>query len=197
MVLTKEDRIELLKKARQAKANKRTIKEEEEDMEEPVINVKIEEPVVQPETPKVKKTRKKNEVVPLPVAPIVIQEEDVEEDLKPPPRRIPNPKWLKAPKTRAEKVCCDNLTKEEPVITDEKPQVVAETIVIPAKKEIKKPRVPRASTPAKTLDLTDKPRDIADVIEELTVDNSKYLPKVVKPPISIVHVQQGLRLFDY
>jgi hypothetical protein len=201
MPLTKEDRIELLKRAREAKANKRAIKEEEpEDVEEPVINVPMPEP--ETPTPKKKTGRKPKEVVPLPVPVEVVQ---IEEEPLPVPKKkvVPNPKWLKQPKTEPEKVCCDKkLTKEEPVIED-KPQVIEEKIVIPSKKEIKKPRAPRASTPAKTLDLTDKPRDIVDVIEELKMDNDRHLPKVVKPvptqsaPISIVRVQQGLRLFDY
>jgi hypothetical protein len=206
MVLTKEDRIELLKKARLAKANKRAIKEEEEeDMEDedttPVVNVPLPTPEIEPPTPKKKTGRKPKEVVPLPVPVEVVQ---IEEELPVPKKKVvPNPKWLKQPKTEPEKVCCDKkLTKEEPVI-DEKPQVVAETIVVPPQKEIKKVRKIRASTPAKTLDLTDKPRDIVDVIEELKMDNDRHLPKVVKPvatasaPISIVRVEQPLRLFDY
>jgi len=203
MVLSKEDRIALLAKARQVKASKRvSVKEEEtEDDEEetPVVNVPMPEP--EPPTPKKKTGRKPKEVVPLPVPVEVIQ--IVEEPLPVPKKRaVPNPKWLKQ-KTEPEKVCCDKkLTKEEPVI-DDKPQIVAETIVVPPEKEIKKVRKVRASTPAKTLDLTEKPRDIVEVIEELKVDNTKYLPKIVKQapppsaPISIRHQDIPLRLFDY
>lgn len=188
MPLTKEDRIELLKKAREAKANKRMIKEEEED--EPVINVKVEEP-------EVKKTRKKKEVVPLPVTPIVIEEDDVEEEPVPVSKKKVLPaKWLKQIKTKPETVCCDEKVTKEEFLIDDKPQVVADKIIIPSKTALKKPRAPRASTPAKTLDLTDKPRDITEVIDELTEGNSKYIPaKVVKAPVTIVH--QKLRLFDY
>jgi hypothetical protein len=205
MVLSKEDRIALLAKAREAKAKKRSpafIKEEEtEDDEEetPVVNVPMPEP--EPPTPKKKTGRKAKEVVPLPVPVEVIQ---IEEEPLPVPKKrvVPNPKWLKQPKTEPEKVCCDKkLTKEEPLIED-KPQVVAETIVVPPQKEIKKVRKVRASTPTRTLELT-PPRDIVDVIEELKVDNTKYLPKIVKQapppsaPISIRHQDIPLRLFDY
>jgi hypothetical protein len=202
MVLSKEDRIALLAKAREAKAKKRvSVKEEEtEDEEEtPVVNVPMPEP--EPPTPKKKTGRKAKEVVPLPVPVEVIQIE--EEPLQVSKKRVvPNPKWLKHPKTEPEKVCCDKkLTKEEPVIED-KPQVVAETIVVPPQKEIKKVRKVRASTPTRTLELT-PPRDIVDVIEELKEDNTKYLPKVrqAQPPpsapISIRHQDIPLRLFDY
>ena len=203
IMLSKEERIALLAKARQAKANKRSpafIKDEEteDDEETPVVNVPMPEP--EPPTPKKKTGRKPKEVVPLPVPVEVIQ---IEEPLPVPKKKaVPNPKWLKQ-KTEPEKVCCDKkLTKEEPLI-DEKPQVVAETIVVPPEKEIKKVRKVRASTPAKTLDLTEKPRDIVEVIEELQVDNTKYLPKIVRhapppsAPISIVRSEGGLRLFDY
>lgn len=203
MVLTKEERVALLAKAREAKAKKRvSVKDETEDEEEtPVINVPMPEP--EPEPPKVKKTRKKNDVVPLPVPVEVIQVEEEEPLPVPKKKVVPNPKWLKNPKTEVEKVCCDKkLTKEQPVI-DDAPQIVAETIVIPAKKEIKKPRQPRASAPTRTLELT-PPRDIVDVIDELKVDNQKYLPKIRQAPpstptapISIVRSEPALRLFDY
>lgn len=200
MVLSKEERVQLLAKARQAKASKRVaVKEEveEEEEEAPVINVPIPDP--EPEPPKVKKTRKKQEVVPLPVPVEVIQ---VEEEPLPVPKKKSLPvKWLKNPKTEPEKVCCDaKLTKEAPLIED-KPQVVAESIVVPPQKEIKKVRKVRASTPAKTLDLS-PPRDIEEVIEELKVDNTRFLPKVRQAPppsapISIRHQDIPLRLFDY
>jgi hypothetical protein len=200
MVLTKEDRIALLAKAREAKAKKRvSVKEEEtEDVEEetPVVNVPMPEP--EPPTPKKKTGRKPKEVVPLPVPVEVVQ---IEEEPLPPKKKALPIKWLKNPKTEVEKVCCDKkLTKEEPLIED-KPQVVAETIVVPPQKEIKKVRKVRASTPTRTLELT-PPRDIVDVIEELKEDNTKYLPKVrqAQPPsapISIKHQDIPLRLFDY
>jgi len=205
-MLSKEERIALLAKARQAKAKKRSpafIKEEEtEDDEEetPVVNVPLPTPEPEPPTPKKKTGRKPKEVVPLPVPVEVIQ---IEEEPLPVPKKkaVPNPKWLKV-KAEPEKVCCDKkLTKETPVI-DDKPQVVAETIVVPPQKEIKKVRKVRASTPTRTLELT-PPRDIVEVIEELKEDNTKYLPKIVRhapppsAPISIVRSEGGLRLFDY
>jgi hypothetical protein len=192
MPLTREDRIELLKRAREAKANKKAIKEEEtEDEEDPVVNVTIPEaePLIKKKT-----GRKPKIVVELPIPVEVIQ---IEEPVS--KKKILPAKWLKQIKSKPETACCNNeVTKEDYIIDDEKPQVIEEKIVVPPQKEIKKVRKVRASTPAKTLDLTEKPRDITDVIEELTEDNSKYIPKVVKQssaPISIVH--QKLRLFDY
>jgi hypothetical protein len=198
MTLTKEQRIELLAKARLAKANKKASQKEAETEDEPIINVEI------PEPPKVKKTRKKNEVVPLPVPVEVIEEPDdePEEPVVVSKKKVINSKWLK-PKTEPPKVCCnEKLCKEEYVIDDEKPQMIKE-VVIPSKTALKKPRAPRASTPARTLDLTEKPRDIEEVIEELKVDNSRYLPKVrqAQPPVApvapITIIHEKLRLFDY
>ena len=203
MVLTKEDRIALLAKAREAKAKKRVVpvKEEETEDEEdetPVVNVPMPEP--EPPTPKKKTGRKPKEVVPLPVPVEVIQ---IEEEPLPVPKKkvVPNPKWLKNPKTEVEKVCCDaKLTKETPVI-DDKPQVVAETIVIPPKKEIVKKRTPRASAPTRTLELTE-PTPIEEVLEDVKNNNQKYLPKVRQAPpptapISIRYQDIPLKLFDY
>lgn len=201
MVLSKEERVALLAKAREAKAKKRvSVKEEEtEDEEEVVINVPMPEPEPEPPVPKKKTGRKPKEVVPLPVPVEVIQ---VEEEPLPVPKRKALPaKWLKNPKTEPERVCCDaKLSKEKPVI-DDVPQVVAETIVVPSKKEIKKPRQPRASAPTRTLELTE-PTPIEDVIEDLKKDNQKYLPKIKQAPppsapISIIRSEPALRLFDY
>ena len=190
-MLSKEDRIELLKKAREAKANKKAIKEEETEDEEPVVNVQPE-----PEKPAKKKTgRKPKAVVELPIPVEVVH---IEEPVEPVKKNQLPIKWLKKG-AEPQKVCCNNkVSKEEYVIDDEKPQVIEDKIVVPPQKEIKKVRKVRASTPAKTLDLTDKPRDIVEVIEDLSQDNAKYLPKV-KPapsaPISIVN--NKIRLFDY
>lgn len=203
MPLTTEERVELMKRARLAKANKKLA-------DAPVVNV--EPPVEQPPTPKVKKSRKKNEIAPLPVPVQVIQEEESEEEAEevievpvPVPKKKALPaKWLKQIKTEPERVCCnEKLTKEKPVI-DDVPQVVAETIVVPSKKEIKKPRQPRASAPTRTLELTE-PTPIEDVIEDLKRDNQKYLPKIKQAPlptppqqpIQIVRAEPALRLFDY
>jgi hypothetical protein len=204
MVLSKEDRIALLAKAREAKAKKRVVpvKEESEDEEEekPVINVPMPEPEPEPPTPKKKTGRKPKEVVPLPVPVEVIQ---IEEEPPPPKKKALPAKWLKNPKTEPEKVCCDKkLTKEEPLITDEKPQVVAETIVVPPQKEIKKVRKVRASTPLRTLELTE-PTPIEEVLEDVKNNNQKYLPKIRQAPppqsapISIRHQDPPLRIFDY
>jgi hypothetical protein len=209
MVLTKEQRIELLAKARLAKANKRTsIKEEPDEVDEedrPVVNV--EPPQPEPPPPKVKKTRKKNEIAPLPVPVEVIQIE--EEPVVVPKKKLPTTKWLKNPKTEPERVCCnEKVSKEEYLIDDEKPQVIKE-IVIPAKKEIKKPRVPRASS--KTLDLVEPP-PIEEFLQDMSNDAMKYrppqrrqptpqmqLPPVSAPsaPIQIKRVEPALKLFDY
>jgi hypothetical protein len=205
MVLSKEDRIALLAKAREAKAKKRvSTKDETEDEaeeEKPVINVPMPEP--EPPVPKKKTGRKPKEVVELPVPVEVVQ---IEEEPLPVPKKrvVPNPKWLKQPKTEPEKVCCDKkLTKEEPLIED-KPQVVADSIVIPPKKELVKKRTPRASAPARTLELT-PPRDIVEVIDELQEDNLKYRPPQKRQqapppqtaPISIRHQDIPIRIFDY
>ena len=209
MVLTTQQRVELLAKARLAKANKKaSIKEDpdEEQEETPVVNV--EPPQPEPPTPKVKKTRKKNEIAPLPVPVQVIQEPDDELDEPPPiPKKKALPtKWLKNPKTEPERVCCnEKVSKEEYLIDDEKPQIIKE-IVIPAKKEIKKPRVPRSST--RTLDLVEPP-PIEEFLQDMSNDAMKYrppqrrqptpLPPVSTPsaPINIVRSEIGLRLFDY
>jgi hypothetical protein len=192
MPLTKEDRIELLKRAREAKANKKAIKEEETDNEEePVVNVPT---PPEPEKPAKKKTgRKPKEIVPLPIPVEVVH---IEEPVEPVKKSLPI-KWLKKG-AETPKVCCNKVSKEEYVIDDDKPQVFEEKIVVPPQKEIKKVRKVRASTPANTLDLTDKPRDIVEVINDLSQDNAKYLPKIKPPPsapISIVN--NKIRLFDY
>jgi hypothetical protein len=204
MTLTKEERVELLARARLAKASKRSvkeIKEESEDSEEEQTVVSVELPPPPPEapTPKKKTGRKPKEIVTLPVPVEIVH---IEEPLPVPKKRVvPNPKWLKNPKTEVEKVVCDaKLTKEEPLIED-KPQVVAETIVVPPQKEIKKVRKVRASTPAKTLDLTE-PTPIEEVLEDVKNNNQKYIPKVRQAPppsapISIRHQDPPLQLFSY
>ena len=197
MPLTTEERVELMKRAREAKANKKLA-------ETPVVNV--EQPVEQPPPPKVKKTRKKQEaVLPEPVQ-LVIEsesEEDVIEAPAPAPKKKALPaKWLKNPKTEPEKVCCDaKLTKEKPVI-DDAPQVVEEKIVIPSKTTLKKPRAPRASTPSRTLTLTEPP-PITELIQELEQADKKYRPVQVRQvpppsaPIQIKRVENAFKLFDY
>jgi hypothetical protein len=203
MVLTKEDRIALLARAREVKAKKRVSAKDETEADEaeedtPVINVPLPTPEIEPPTPKKKTGRKPKEVVPLPVPVEVVQIEDP----VPKKRVVPNPKWLKQIKTEPEKVCCDKkLTKEEPLIED-KPQVVAEKIVIPPKKEIVKKRTPRASAPTRTLELTE-PTPIEEVLEDVKNNNQKYLPKVRQAPpppsapISIRHQDIPIRIFDY
>jgi hypothetical protein len=204
MPLTKEQRVELLAKARLAKANKRiAIKEEhDEDEEEPIVNVKVELPTPEPEPPKVKKTRKKNEIAPLPTPVQVIQEpeDEPEEPIIVPKKKAIPIKWLKTPKVEPEKVCCNERVSKEEYLIDDEPQVVAEKIVIPSKSTLKKPKAPRASS--KTLDLTE-PTPIEDVLEDVRNNNNKYLPKIVKQaptpsaPISIRYQEPPLRLFSY
>lgn len=213
MVLTKEDRIALLAKAREAKARKKAvIKEETEaDVDEvegegtPIVNV--EQPVSQPPTPKVKPNKRKNDIVPLPVKPVVIQEPDEEEDEEPipaPKKKLPV-KWLKTPKPPA-KVCCNEpLTKEEPLIKDaeDAPIVAEKHIVVPSKSTIKKPKAVRAST--RTLDIVAEPKAIEEVLEEVKNNDVKYQPIKRTPPapppplqpISIKYIDPPLRLFDY
>jgi hypothetical protein len=198
MVLTQEDRVQLLMKAREAKKAKQQASKEE-------VTVKVELPVEEPPTPKPKKSRKKAEIAPLPEPVHVIQESESEEEVIevpipiPKKKTIPNPKWLKQIKTEPEKVCCDKkLTKETPVIDDE-PQVVTEKIVIPSKSTIKKPRAPRAST--RTLDIVE-PTPIEDVLEDVKNNNQKYLPKVrqatpASAPISIKYHDPPLQIFQY
>jgi hypothetical protein len=196
MVLTTEQRIELLSRAREAKKAK-----QQAAKEQAIVNVEV--PVEQPPTPKVKKNRKKNDPLPEPVQ--VIQESESEEEVVevpipvPKKRTVPNPKWLKTAKTEPEKVSYnEKLTKESPLIEDE-PQVVADKIVIPPKSVIKKPRAPRASS--RTLDISE-PAPIEDVLEEVKNNNQKYLPKVKQSmpapsPVSIRRVDPPLQLFNY
>ena len=196
MVLTKEERIELMAKARAAKANKReTIREEPE-------------PEPEPEPVKVKKTRQKKAEVPLPVPVEVIQEPDPE-PVAVAPKKKPLPvKWLKAPKTEPVKVCCDEkVCKEEYLIDDDKPQIAAERIVVPSKKEIVKKRAPRASAPLRTLDIVE-PEPIEEVLEDIRYNNTKYLPRVrqatpapapvpTPAPIQIKRADPPFSLFNY
>jgi len=199
MVLTQEQRIELLARARAAKANKKL-------EATPVVNV--EPPVEQPPTPKVKKSRKKNEVVPLPEPVQVIQESEEEDE--PESESLPEPvpvpkkkalpvKWLKKP-PEVQKCCDEKVSKEEPLISDEKPEVVKH-IVIPATKEVKKARVPRASS--RTLEIVAEPKAIEDVLDEVKNNDMKYRPQQKKQapppsaPIQIIKTEVGLRLFDY
>lgn len=199
MVLTKEDRIELLARARLAKANKKLA-------ETPVVNV--EPPVEQPPTPKVKKSRKKNEIAPLP-EPVQLIEEDESEDEEvveaptPAPKKKATPnKFLKVPKIEPPKCCDEIVSHEQPLITDERPQVIDRNVVIPSKKQISKPRQVRASTPSRTLTITD-PAPISELIQDLEDVENRYRPKQVKQPptpsapIQITRKEPPLRLFDY
>lgn len=206
MVLTQEQRIELMAKARAAKANKKNTQADEAT---PVVNV--EPPVEQPPTPKVKKSRKKQEVIPLPEPVQVIQESESEAEAEevievpvPVPKKKALPKkWLK-PNTDPVKVCCEEkVSKEEPLITDEKPQAVKH-IVIPPMKELKKQRQPRAS--ARTLEILAEPTPIDEVMEDVLNNDMKYRakPKKVAPapapalaPVVIKHSEIPFKIFDY
>lgn len=209
MVLTKEDRIELLARARLAKANKRLT-------ETPAV-VNVEPPVEETPPPKVKKTRSKKEIIALPEPVHVIQEdesdeeEEVEEVIEVPipvPKKKATPnKFSKLPKIEPQKCCGEKVSYEEPLITDDKPQIVGKNIVIPAKKEIKKPRQPRAST--RTLDIITEPKAIEEVMDDVISNDTKYRPlqqrqvQQVKhiptpsAPISIIHKDPPLQLFHY
>ena len=180
-----------MKKARAAKANKKAI------IEEP-------EPIPEPEPEPVKKTRqKKAEVLlPLPV-PVEVINEPEEPVVAPKKKALPNPKWLKNPKIEPEKCCDEKVSKEEPLITDDKPQVAAERIVVPSKSIIKKPKAIRASTQVRALDITE-PEPIEVVLEDIKNNNTKYLPKVRQAtpapaanPVSIKRLDEPLRLFSY
>ena len=203
MVLTKEDRIELLARARQAKANKKLA-------ETPAVV--IEPPVEQPPPPKVKKSRKKNEIIALPEPVHVIQEDDDEEEEEevievpiPAPKKKATPnKFLKLPKIEPQKCCDEKVSCEEPLITDDKPQILDNNVVIPSKKQITKPRQPRASS--RTLDILAEPKAIEEVMEEVKNNDMKYRPQqrqVQQPPstpsapISIIRQDPPLRLFHY
>ena len=195
MPLTTEERVELMKRAREAKANKKLA-------ETPVVNV--EQPVEQPPPPKIKKTRKKQEV-PLPEPAQVIQVSDEEEEVEVPipvPKKKALPtKWLKK-QAEPEKVCCDAKVSKEKYVIDDEPQVVEEKIVIPSKATLKKPRAPRASTPSRTLTLTEPP-PITELIQELEKADMKYRPVQVRQapppsaPIQIKRVENAFKLFDY
>lgn len=202
MVLTTEQRVELMAKARLAKANKKLTQET------PVVNV--EPPVEQPPTPKVKKTRKKNEIAPLPEPVQLIQESESEEEVEPEPVVLPviapkksktlPVKWLK--KTQEPQKCCEEkVCKEEPLLSDEKPQIVKH-IVIPPMKELKKQRQPRASS--RTLEIVAEPKAIEEVLDEVKNNDMKYrATKKVAPapvasaPINIKYVDPPLQLFSY
>lgn len=202
MVLTKEQRIELLAKARAAKQTKNK-------KETPEPEVVVEPPPPEPPAPKPKKSNKKSTPQPqLPVPVQVIEESDDEEEVIEVPIPAPKPKkklpvrWLKKQEEPV-KVCCDELlTKEEPLITDEKPNkvLVDKHIVIPPEKELKKPRKPRASATApRTLELT----PIEDVFEDIQNNDVKYrpVPKIkaqpAPPEVVIKHNPLGFTLFDY
>ena len=190
MVLTTEERIQLKAKARAAKANKKVIIEEEP------------EPEPEPEPIKKKTGRKPKEVVPLPEP---VQVVNIPEEPAPAPKKKSLPaKWLKNPKIEAEKCCDEIVSKEEPLITDEKPQLVAEKIVVPSKSTIKKPKAIRASTPARTLDIVEKPKEIEEVMEEVVNNDMKYRPPqkrqqapAQQAPVSIRHQDPPLQLFSY
>jgi hypothetical protein len=196
MVLTKEQRIELLAKARAAKQAKNK-------KETPVVVV--EPPPPEPPTPK-PKSNKKTAPIPLPVPVEVVEEsdEEVEEPVVVKPKKRLPTKWLKKQEEPA-KVCCNEpLTKEEPLITDDKPEkkVLAEkNIVIPTEKELKKPRKPRASV--RTLEIVAEPTPIEAVLEEVKNNDVKYrpVPKTKQPApvpeVVIKHNPLGFTLFDY
>ena len=201
MVLTKEDRIELLVRARAAKASKKLAQPVEE---EPAVE--------EAPPPKVKKTRSKKEVIPLPEPVQVIQEEESEEEVEvevpiPAPKKkaVPN-RFLKLPKIEPQKCCDERVSHEQPLITDETPQVLDKNIVVPSKKQLTKPRQPRASTPVRTLDIMEKPKEIEEVMEEVINNDKKYRPpqqrQAQQPPtpsapINIIRKEPALRLFDY
>ena len=197
MPLTTEERVELMRRARQAKADKKLAQAEEA------------EPVVEQAPPqKVKKSRKKNEIAPLPVPVQVIQESESEEEEVvevpvPAPKKKATPnKFLKLPKIEPQRCCDEKVSHEQPLITDDKPQVINPNIVIPAKKQISKPRQVRASTPSRTLTITD-PEPISKLIQDLEDVETKYRPKQVKQPpapsapIQITRKDPPLQLFDY
>ena len=200
MVLTKEDRIELLVRARAAKASKKLAQPVEE---EPAVE--------ETPPPKVKKTRSKKEV-PLPEPVQVIQEDESEEEaevevpIPAPKKKITPNKFLKLPKIEPQKCCDERVSHEQPLITDETPQVVDKSIIIPSKKQLAKPRQPRASTPVRTLDIMEKPKEIEEVMEEVVNNDKKYRPpqqrQAQQPPtpsapIKITRKEPALRLFDY
>lgn len=189
MVLTKEQRIELLARARQAKQEK-TAKAKDTLPPQPEVVVKVELPPAEPPTPKPKKTKKVSQPVPIPVPVQVIQESESEEEevievpIPVPKKKALPKKWLKA-QAEPVKVCCNEpLTKEEPLITDEKPlkkALIEKNIIIPDEKEMKKARKPRASATApRTLELT----PIEDVFEDIQNNDVKYRPKVKLPPVA-------------
>ena len=195
MVLTTEQRLELLARARAAKANKKLA-------EAPVV--KVEPPVEEPPPPKVKKSRKKQEIV-LPEPVILIEDE-------PEPEPIPEPvvvakakkslpvKWLKKPADTV-KVCCEEkLTKEKPVINDDLPNV-DKHIVMPSPKDIKKLRAPRASS--RTLEIVAEPKAIDEIFDDVKNNDLKYRAvkkseaPVPSAPIQIRRMDEPLRLFSY
>lgn len=179
MVLTKEQRIELLARAREAKARKR-LQNKGDEVPLPISEADEE-----------------------------AEEEEEEPEPEPVPEPVPVPKkktlpikWLKKPELPV-KVCCkEKLTKEAPVIDDE-PQVVADNIVIPPKSIIKKPKAVRAST--RTLDIAE-PAPIEEVLEEVKNNDMKYRPqrrmpqeepRIPQHPVRIIKQEPPLSLFNY
>jgi DNA repair exonuclease SbcCD nuclease subunit len=205
MTLTKEQRIELLAKARAAKQTKKK-EAEPPATPEPVVNVVLPDP--EPPTPKPKRTKKV--AIPIPVPVQVIEESDEEEAVvevvevvKPKKKALPA-KWLKKQEEPV-KVCCEEkLTREEPLITDEKPikKILEKTnIVIPQEKELKKPRKARASV--NTLELLVEPKKIEEVMEDVVKNDVKYRPAPKMKPqpapqeVFIKRVDPPLQLFSY
>ena len=178
MPLSYEQRVELLAKARAAKKEKQNA----------------------------------SKPAPTPATPAVIDSdtssEEIEEPVKFPKSRIPNPKWLKNPETQKKVKVEGKITKESYVIDDD-PEIKSlfskqSASSTPEPKPVVKPKKPKKVKEAvKTLDIVVEPKEIVQVMEDIVTNDKIYKPKVKvpapkkAPQIVISKPTSGINLFDY
>ena len=176
MPLSYEQRVELLAKARAAKKEKQNA----------------------------------SKPAPTPATPAVIDSdtssEEIEEPVKFPKSKIPNPKWLKNPEQQKKVKVEGKMTKEEHIIDDDpeikslfSKQSASSTPEPGPVVKVKKPK--KVKEPVKTLDISE-PEPIEKVMEDVVNNDTKYKPKVKAPPkkapqIVISKPTSGINLFDY
>lgn len=185
MPLTYEDRIELLKKAREAKKAKMLASKSA-----PVS------------TPVNGDSESSGEDI----------EEVDNAPTKFPKVKAPNPKWLRVPEKPKKVDMSEKVSKEDYVIDDEPVKAKAvrakKAVAKPPSPEPepipepKKRATRKAKEPVKTLDISE-PRAIEEVMEEVVNNDEKYKPKpraksVPKSnPITITKSDSPFSLFDY
>ena len=178
MPLTYEQRVELLAKARAAKKEKQNA----------------------------------SKPAPTPATPAVIDSdtssEEIEEPVKFPKSKIPNPKWLKNPEQQKKVKVEGKMTKEEHIIDDDpeikslfSKQSASSTPEPGPIVKVKKPK--KVKEPVKTLDIVVEPKEIEQVMQEVVANDTKYKPKVKVPapkkpaPVVISRPVSSINLFDY